>query len=190
MPKDPVFFESPAAFRAWLKKHHRTERELFVGYLKVHVVRAGRPSITYQESVKEALCFGWIDGLKGAIDGESYTIRFTPRLATSKWSAVNIRLIGELEAAGKMTDAGRAVFHGRKNPHLPGYTSQKRVGKLDRRRAAAFRKHKAAWKFFQAQPPGYRKTAMWWVMQAKKEETRDRRLEKLIRVSGEGRRVV
>ncbi len=186
MDRKPTFFSTPVAFRAWLQKNHRKAAELLVGYYRKD---SGKPSITWPESVAEALCFGWIDGVRGKHSDEAYTIRFTPRRTTSRWSAINIRLIGELEAAGKMTDAGRAIFAARRDPHLPGYSVSKREGKLDDRRLKAFKKYKNAWTFFEAQPPGYRKLMYWWVMQAKQDETRDRRLEKLIEHCVKGKRI-
>ena len=185
----PHYFETPNAWRAWLQRHHATTDELRVGFYKSHIVRTGKRSITWPESVAEALCFGWIDGIRKSLDGDRYTIRFTPRRPTSKWSAVNIRLMDELEAAGKMTDAGRAVFQARKDPESKGYKAQKKVGKLDRVRMEQFKKNKAAWAFFRAQPPGYQSKLAWWVMQAKQDETRDRRLHKLIAISAEHRRL-
>ncbi len=183
----PLFFKTPAAFRAWLRKNHAKASELQVGYFKKD---SGKPSITWPESVAEALCFGWIDGIRRSLDGDRYTIRFTPRRPKSIWSAVNIRLIGELEAAGKMTDAGRAAFRTRPEPDSAGYKAQKKVGKLDRDRLAQFKKHRPAWAYFRVQPPSYRSKVVWWVMQAKQEETRNRRLEKLIDVSAECRRLM
>jgi uncharacterized protein YdeI (YjbR/CyaY-like superfamily) len=161
MATQPLFFETPAAFRAWLKEHHRTETELHVGFVKKHT---GKPSLTWPESVAQALCFGWIDGIRRRLDDERYVIRFTPRRPGSNWSSVNIRLVQQLEAAGRMTT-------------------------LDEARIKAFRKHKTAWRFFETQPPGYRRMAAWWVMQAKQEETRNRRLRKLIEISSAGERL-
>jgi uncharacterized protein YdeI (YjbR/CyaY-like superfamily) len=175
--------------RAWLRKHHTTAKDLLVGYYKVHTVRAGKKSLTWPESVAEALCFGWIDGIRRSLDEDRYTIRFTPRRPGSKWSAVNVRLMGELEAAGKMTDAGRAVFQSRRNPGSKGYKAQKKVGKLDPARLKRFRTHRTAWRFYVAQPIGYQKRLAWWVMQAKQDDTRDRRLSRLIEVSARQRRL-
>lgn len=182
----PRFFKAPAAFRAWLKKHHKTKDELLVGYYKKHT---GKPSMTWPESVAEALCFGWIDGIRRRVDDEAYTIRFTPRRKGSVWSAVNVKLMAELEAAGKMTAAGRAIFKARPDPDHPGYSYETRDSELDAGRLRAFKKHKAAWKFYSSQAPSYQRTACHWVMSAKREETRDRRLAKLIEASEAGRRV-
>ena len=184
------FFETPEALRAWLEANHRDARELLVGYHKRHAVRDDVKSITWAESVAEALCFGWIDGARRTLDANRYTIRFTPRRPGSKWSAVNVRLIAELEAANRMTDAGRAVFEARKDRDAPGYKAQKRVGTLDDARLREFQRHHSAWAFFETQPPGYQKAAAWWVMFPKREETRDRRLAKLIEQSAAGKRVL
>lgn len=189
MSSEPQFFETPAAFRAWLKKHHATAGELIVGFHKVHAVRAGKASITWPESVAEVLCFGWIDGVRKSLDENTYTIRFTPRRATSKWSAVNVRLMAELEAAGKMTDAGRAVFAKRRDAGSSGYKAQKKDGTLDAARLKEFKKHATAWEYYSSQPPGYQRMAAWWVMHAKREETRDQRLRKLIESSESGKRL-
>lgn len=182
----PRFFKSPAAFRLWLTKNHKTADELIVGFRKKHT---GRPSMTWPESVAEALCFGWIDGIRRRVDDESYTIRFTPRRKGSVWSAVNVKMTAELEAAGKMTAAGRAIFAARPDPAHPGYSYEARDGELNARRLREFRKNKAAWKFFTSQAPSYQRTARHWVMSAKREETRDRRLAKLIETSAAGHRI-
>jgi uncharacterized protein YdeI (YjbR/CyaY-like superfamily) len=182
-----TFFKSPSDFRAWLEKNHATAKELLVGY---HRKSTGKPTITWPESVAEALCFGWIDGIRRRIDDESYTIRFTPRRAGSSWSAVNIRMIEDLEAAGRMTAAGRASFDRRTNAQSRGYSYERRDATFDAARLKAFRKNTAAWAFFDAQPPGYRQTITWWVMSAKQEDTRDRRLAKLVVSSAAGKRLI
>lgn len=187
---DVRFFESAAAFRAWLTKHHKTATVCRVGYVrKAHAAKTGRATLTWAESVREALCFGWIDGVRHTLDDASYSVRFTPRRPTSRWSAVNIRLVAELEAAGRMKPAGRAAFDARPDKSSGGYTAQRKDAALDRGRLAAFKRHKGAWAFFEAQPPGYRRTMAWWVMQAKQEATRDKRLRRLIDESAAGRRV-
>ena len=183
----PTFFASPSELRQWFVKHHATAQELLVGY---HRKVSGRPTITWPESVAEALCFGWIDGIRRRIDDERYTIRFTPRRRGSSWSAMNIRMVQELEAAGRMMPAGRAAFESRKSADPAGYSYERRgEAVFDERRLKRFKKNKAAWAFFEAQPPGYRKTITWWVMSAKQEDTRDRRLAKLIASSAAGKRV-
>jgi uncharacterized protein YdeI (YjbR/CyaY-like superfamily) len=186
----PHFFATPAAMRKWLETNHRSASELYVGYTKRHAVGDTTPSITWPESIAEALCFGWIDGVRRTLDEDHYTVRFTPRRRGSKWSAVNIRTVAELEAAGKMTDSGCAVFHARKDSGSPGYQAQKKAGTLDETRLREFKKNEPAWLFFESQPPGYQKAATWWVMEAKREETRDRRLAKLIEFSSAGRRLL
>jgi uncharacterized protein YdeI (YjbR/CyaY-like superfamily) len=195
-PKDAMkespkhhFFATPDAMRLWLEANHRTATELYVGYTKRHAVGVTTPSITWPESIAEALCFGWIDGVRRTLNEDHYSVRFTPRRPGSKWSALNIRTVAELEAAGKMTDSGRAVFHARKDSGSPGYQAQKKVGALDENRLREFNRNESAWTFFAAQPPGYQKAATWWVMEAKREETRDRRLAKLIEFSSAGKRV-
>jgi uncharacterized protein YdeI (YjbR/CyaY-like superfamily) len=192
MAPDPIFFKTPAEMRTWLKKNHASAPELHVGYIKRHAIGKNgnsATSITWQESVAEALCFGWIDGIRRSLDEHRYVIRFTPRRTGSRWSAVNVRLVAELEAAGRMTDAGRAAFAARKDPASPGYKTGGRVGRLDRARLAEFKKNEKAWEFFQAQPPGYRNLLLWWVMDAKKDETRDKRLATLVSTSAAGKRL-
>jgi len=173
-------------WRAWLQEHHETKQELWLVFYKKST---GKVSLTYENAIQEALCFGWIDGIRRRVDDEAYTIRFTPRRKGSVWSAVNVKLMAELEAAGKMTAAGRAIFMARPDPDHPGYSYETRDSELDAGRLRAFKKHKAAWKFYSSQAPSYQRTACHWVMSAKREETRDRRLAKLIEASEAGRRV-
>ncbi|MBA3650511.1 MAG: YdeI/OmpD-associated family protein [Chthoniobacterales bacterium] len=182
----PIFFAKPAGFRRWLRQHHATATELGVGFYKK---RTGKPSITWPESVDEALCVGWIDGNRKGIDEESYQIRFTPRRRGSIWSAVNIRRIEVLTNEKRMQPAGQAAFAARMENKSGIYAYEQRTEELAEPYAGRFRKNKAAWKFFQAQPPSYRKTIGWWVTSAKQEETRRKRLETLIAASGEGRRL-
>ena len=183
----PTFFETPVEFRAWLAAHHQTARELWVGFYKKG---SGRPGITWPESVDEALCFGWIDGVRKSIDEASYMIRFTPRAARSTWSAVNIRRVAELTAQGRMELAGLQAFEKRteSKSRIYAYEQGKEAG-LDEASEREFCRHPKAWKFFQAQPPWYRRTASWWVMSAKKDETRQKRLATLI-ADSEGRRSI
>ena len=176
----PTFFKNPAAFRAWLQKHHRTKTELWVGYWKKGT---GRPSMTWQESVDEALCFGWIDGIRRSVDAESYMNRFTPRRKGSVWSAVNERRAAELIKSGRMRAAGKKAFEARDPAKTVVYQFE-----LDPALTAAFKANRAAWEFFQAQPPGYRRRLIWWVMSAKQHQTRVRRLEELIAMCASGRR--
>ncbi len=181
-----VYFESPAAFRRWLKANYKRSRELLVGFHKAHRARSGVPTLTWPQSVAEALCFGWIDGKLKSVDADRYTIRFTPRRKGSKWSAVNVRMMAMLEASGRMTAAGRAAFESR--PHktgalAKGYTTPQRKGVLDSQSLRAFEEDPDAWAFFDSQPSGYKGATAWWVMQAKKAETKQRRLAKLIAAS-------
>jgi len=182
----PTFFPTPADFRRWLEKHHTTEKELLVGFYKTS---SGKPSITWPESVDQALCFGWIDGLRKRVDDESYTIRFTPRKPTSTWSAVNIKRVQELTQLGLMTPAGLKAFEARKENKSGIYAYEQRTAALPPEYEKTLRKNKAAWTFFQAQPASYRKTAMWWIVSAKQEATRLKRLEQLIAHSAQGQTV-
>lgn len=180
------FFPSPSEFREWLEEHHETAEELQVGYRKKG---SGLPSMTWPESVAEALCFGWIDGIRKRVDELSYTIRFTPRRPGSIWSAVNIKLAQELIEQGRMRPEGLRAFQARKENKSGIYAYEQRSGTLDKPYEDKLKRNKAAWDFFQAQPPSYRKVAVWWVVSAKKEETRLKRLEKLIEESAQGRRI-
>jgi uncharacterized protein YdeI (YjbR/CyaY-like superfamily) len=181
----PTFFATPDDFRAWLQAHHETETELLVGF---HKKGSGRPSITWPESVDQALCFGWIDGVRRRIDDASYSIRFTPRKARSTWSAVNVKRVGELTAEGLMRPPGLAAFERRSDDKTAIYAYEQRTAAtLDPEQERRFKADKQAWAWFQAQPPSYRRTATHWVVSAKKHETRQRRLERLIEDSGAGR---
>jgi uncharacterized protein YdeI (YjbR/CyaY-like superfamily) len=182
----PVYFESPAAFRKWLTAHHATEKELLVGF---HRKGSGTPSITWPESVDQALCFGWIDGVRKRVDETRYTIRFTPRRKRSIWSAINIARVGVLKAEGLMHEAGLAAFAARDDARSAIYAYENRPKTLAPVYEKELRRDKVAWAFFAAQPPGYRKLAAWWIMSAKKEETRQKRLAKLIADSAAGKRI-
>jgi uncharacterized protein YdeI (YjbR/CyaY-like superfamily) len=184
---EPRFFASPDDFRAWLETNHATESEVLVGFYKKHT---GRRSMTWTDSVREALCFGWIDGLTRRIDDDSYCIRFTPRKPRSNWSAVNVRHVEELLRAGRMRPAGIAAFEARAPEKTDVYTYENRhAAKLGPKQEQRFRTNERAWKFFQAQPPGYRQMTIFWVVSAKREETRARRLATLIDDSAHGRRI-
>ena len=178
----PTYFPSPAAFRAWLAKHHGTATELLVGY---HKVSTGVPSMTWTESVREALCFGWIDGIRRRVDESRYTIRFTPRKKGSIWSAVNVQHVQELIAAGRMQPAGLRAFEARTNAKSGVYSFEQDTAELPAPFIAAFSKRKQAWAWFSASAPSYRKAAIWWVVSAKREETRERRLQQLMQCSAE-----
>jgi uncharacterized protein YdeI (YjbR/CyaY-like superfamily) len=181
------FFATPAAFRRWLEANHASHDELLVGF---HKKGSGKRSITWPEAVDEALCFGWIDGVRKSIDEDSYTIRFTPRNERSTWSAVNIAHAAELLEKGRMRPAGIRAFERRSENRSQIYAYEQRdEAVLDRAAEREFRANEAAWTFFQAQPPWYRRTAIYWVMTAKKEDTRRRRLDTLIDDSAHGRRI-
>jgi uncharacterized protein YdeI (YjbR/CyaY-like superfamily) len=179
-------FKTPAEFRAWLEKHHTTKRELWVGYYKKHT---GRPSITWPQSVDEALCFGWIDGVRRPVDEHSYAIRFTPRKPTSNWSAINLRRVKALVKSGQMRPAGLAAYKARRDKTSTGYSIASLPVDLDPVYAKLLRKNPAAWKFFQAQPPGYRKMVNHWVTNAKQESTRLSRLETVMLHSAREERI-
>jgi uncharacterized protein YdeI (YjbR/CyaY-like superfamily) len=184
---EPTTFERPQDFRAWLEQHHDTEPELWVGY---HKKGTGKPSMTWPESVDEALCFGWIDGIRKRIDAERYMIRFTPRRARSIWSAVNIGRVAALTEEGRMRPAGAAAFAARREDRSGIYSYEQRErAKLDPAFEKRFRTKKRAWASFEAMPASYRQAAIRWVMTAKKEETRERRLATLMEASAAGRRV-
>jgi uncharacterized protein YdeI (YjbR/CyaY-like superfamily) len=183
---DVTHFETPEALRAWLEAHHDTAAELWVGFYKK---ATGRPSITYPQALDEALCYGWIDGVRKSVDAESYTTRFTPRRRGSNWSAVNIRRVGELTALGRMRPPGLRAFEVRDESKTSPYSSENAPVDFDADTAEQFRAQGAAWDFFIAQPPGYRRTATWWVMSAKREDTRRKRLATLIEDSANGRRL-
>lgn len=182
----PTFFPTPAHFRRWLERHHASKPELLVGFFKRG---SGKPSISWPESVDEALCFGWIDGVRRKLDEESYTIRFTPRRKTSNWSAVNIRRVAALREEGRMQAAGLAAFELRREERSAIYAYENRPVGLDPELEARLRADRQAWAFWQAQPPWYRRTVSYWVMSGKKAPTRDKRLATLIADSAAGRRV-
>ncbi len=183
----PRFFPKPADFRAWLEAHAGAAPALLVGLWKV---TSGRPSMSWPESVDEALCFGWIDGVRQRIDDRSYQIRFTPRKPTSIWSAVNIRKFAELSAAGRMTEAGVRAYACRTAAKSKVYAyEQAAEPELAAAELRQFRADLAAWAYFAACPPGYRKTLLHWVASAKRPETRSARLGKLIAACQEGRRL-
>jgi uncharacterized protein YdeI (YjbR/CyaY-like superfamily) len=181
-----TFFPTSADFNTWLAAHHATEKELIVGYYKVG---SGKPSMTWSESVDEALCYGWIDGVRRSIDRESYCIRFTPRKKNSIWSAVNIAKITQLTAQGRMQPAGIRIWEARKEEKSAVYAYENTPVALADDYFTTFRQHPDALKFFESQPPSYRNPAIRWVMSAKAEDTRQKRLAELIADSGNGLRV-
>jgi uncharacterized protein YdeI (YjbR/CyaY-like superfamily) len=183
----PRFFSSPPDWRAWLEQHHDKHQELWVGLYKRG---SGKPSISWPEAVDGALCFGWIDGVRKSLDESSYVIRFTPRRPRSIWSAVNIKRVGQLNAMGLMRPRGVQAFEQRTGNRSRIYAyEQRKAAKLSRVYEKKFCANKKAWKFFQAQPPSYRRTSSWWVISAKKEETRLKRLARLIEDSEQGRSI-
>jgi uncharacterized protein YdeI (YjbR/CyaY-like superfamily) len=173
----PVYFATPDAFRAWLEAHHGEVTELVVGFYKRGT---GRPSLTWPESVDEALCFGWIDGVRKSVDAERYQIRFTPRKAGSIWSRINVDKVAALTALGKMRPAGLAAFAARKAHNTAIYSYEREHATFDAEQEKAFRADAKAWKWWHACAPGYRRVATHWVTSAKQEATRARRLATLI----------
>lgn len=184
---DAAFFATPDEFRAWLAEHYDSAAELWVGFRRVG---SGLPSITWPEAVDQALCYGWIDGVRKSIDDTSYRIRFTPRRTGSIWSAINVAKVAALTEQGLMTPAGLAAY-ARRRADRTGIYSFERVAPatLPEEYEATFRADAAAWAFFESQPPGYRRTAIHWVVSAKREETRLRRLGTLMVDSKAGRRL-
>lgn len=182
----PTFFATPADFRKWLEEHHETAKELLVGF---HKKDSGKPSITWPESVDQALCFGWIDGVRRRIDEEAYSIRFTPRKPRSIWSAVNIKRAQELIEEGLMKPAGLRAFEARTENRSGVYSYENRRDVLDEPYASRLRENAAAAEFFESRPASYRKAAIWWVVSAKKEETRLKRLGELIDYSAKGQTI-
>jgi len=172
-----TFFETPAAFGKWLAKNHATVTELWVGFYKKS---SGRPSITWPESVDEALCYGWIDGLRKSIDDVSYKIRFSPRKPRSIWSAVNIRRAEFLISEGRMKPDGLKAFEARQENRSGIYSYEQRPERLDEPYASILRKNKSAHAYFESRSPSYRRAVIWWIISAKREETRLKRLEQII----------
>jgi uncharacterized protein YdeI (YjbR/CyaY-like superfamily) len=180
------YFKTPAEFRRWLSAHHATDKELLVGFYKK---ASGLPGISYKEAVDEALCFGWIDGIKNRVDEVRYTHRFTPRKAGSTWSVVNTKRAGELIAMKRMAKPGLEVFAQRDPKKTQLYSFENRPKSFAPALERAFRKQAKAWTFFRAQPPGYQRLLTFYVMSAKQQETRERRLAVLIKSSAEGKRI-
>ena len=183
----PRFFASPAAFRSWLTANHGRRDELLVGFRKVGT---GRRSITWSEAVDEALCFGWVDGVRRRIDDASYTVRFTPRRAGSTWSAVNIAKMAQLERDGRLTAAGHAAFAARTERRSRTYSYERATAAtLGKELEAQLRADAASWSFHCAQPPSYQRRVVHWIMAAAGEATRARRLQQLMAAYGKGRRL-
>jgi len=182
----PTFFKDQHDFRKWLAKNHKTASEIVVGYYKVG---SGKANMSWSESVDQAICFGWIDGIRKSIDDVSYCIRFTPRKPTSNWSAVNIRKVEKLIAAGLMQPAGLAAYEKRREDKSRVYSFENRPKKLPAAMEKLFKANKAAWGFFSTQPPGYRKMVFHWILDAKREATQLSRLEKTIAACAKGERL-
>jgi uncharacterized protein YdeI (YjbR/CyaY-like superfamily) len=182
----PTFFKTPKDFRAWLAKHHESEKELLVGFYKVE---SGKPSITWPQSVDEALSFGWIDGVRRRVDDEAYSIRFTPRTPESIWSAVNIKRMGELIAEGRVAPSGMRAFERRDEKRSELYSYERKTAAFDAATLARFQREKKAWQWFTTQAPWYQRVAAHWVTSAKRPETREKRLGTLIACSKKGERI-
>ncbi|WP_088319629.1 YdeI family protein [Kineosporia sp. R_H_3] len=186
-PGEPRFFATPAAWRGWLAEHAATASELLVGF---HKKGTETPSLTWPQSVEEALCFGWIDGVRRSLGPDAYSIRFTPRRPGSHWSRVNVDLVERLESEGRMTDAGRAAFAARTEERTAKASYEQREhAVLEPEHEALFRADAAAWDWFGAAPAGYRRLATYWVVSAKRPATRLRRLMTLVECSREGRKI-
>jgi uncharacterized protein YdeI (YjbR/CyaY-like superfamily) len=182
-----LFFATPEEFGAWLEEHHESETELLVGFYKKG---SGKPSITWPESVEQALRFGWIDGIRRSLGEESYTIRFTPRKPSSNWSKVNVATVERLKAEGSMAPAGLRAYEARREDRTGLYSFERRqAAELPPDFERRFQASRKAWEWFSSRPPGYRRTATHWVVSAKRDDTRRRRLETLIDCSAEGRKI-
>jgi len=182
----PRFFSSPEKFREWLERNHDSTSELLLGFYKKS---SGKKSVTYAEALDEALCYGWIDGVRKNLDETSYTIRFTPRKARSIWSLVNVRHVERLTKEGRMRPAGIEAY-ARRDPKRTGiYAFENRPREFSPEFEKAFRKNKTAWRFFEKQPPGYKRVIVFWVMEAKKEETRLKRFKQLVNLCEQGLRL-
>lgn len=183
-PVAPQFFATSAQFRAWFEKHHATETELYVGFYKT---ASGRPSITWPQSVDEALCFGWIDGVRKSLGADSYMIRFTPRRTKkSIWSRVNLQRIEELISEGRVAPAGQHAYQSRDPTAANKYSFERDTVEFTSEQQALFKGNRKAWTFWNGRTPTYRKQATWWVISAKQEVTRQRRLETLMADSANG----
>ena len=182
----PTYFPTQQDFRNWLEKNYDKETELLVGFYKVD---SGKPSLSWSQSVDQALCFGWIDGIRKSVDSESYCIRFTPRKPRSTWSAINIRKVEEMNKLGLMLPAGLAAFGKRNEQKYAIYSYENRPEKLTTEYESVFKSHPKAWAFFQSQPPSYQRTAIYWMISAKQEPTRQKRLNELIADSENGLKV-
>jgi uncharacterized protein YdeI (YjbR/CyaY-like superfamily) len=181
-----IFFASPLEFRGWLDKNHHKNQELWVGYYKK---ATGKPSMSWPESVDQALCYGWIDGIRKSIDEYSYTIRFTPRNPKSIWSAINLKRVSELTNLGLMQPSGIDVFNKRDEKKAQLYSFERDNVSLEAHFEKKFKENEKAWNFFQSQVLSYKKPAIWWINSAKQEATRLKRLEILIKDSEAGQKI-
>jgi uncharacterized protein YdeI (YjbR/CyaY-like superfamily) len=182
----PAHFKTPAAFRAWLRKHHNTASALVLRISKTHAADRG---VTYAQALDEALCYGWIDGVRRRLDAESFSVRFSPRKPRSIWSRVNVRHVERLLQAKRMTKAGLAVFEAREKERTGIYSFEQRPTELTSAYCQRFQATKPAWTYFQHEAPWYRRTSSYWVLSAKREDTRLRRLETLINCSAASLRI-
>jgi uncharacterized protein YdeI (YjbR/CyaY-like superfamily) len=182
----PRFFTNALEFRRWLRGHHATASELVVGFFKKH---KGSASMRYPEAVDEALAVGWIDGVRRRIDDDRYSTRFSPRRPRSRWSRINVRRVQELQAQGRMTPRGLAVFRDRNMTSDP-YSYETRPRQFPEGLRRMFQKHEAAWEFFASQPPGYRRTCIWWVISARQRATQEKRLARVIACSARRKRLL
>ena len=182
----PTFFKTPGDLRRWLERNHASATELWIGMYKK---ASGKGGVTYREALDEALCFGWIDGVRKRLDEKAFVQRFTPRRPNSYWSAVNITRAEELTEAGRMHAGGLSAFERRDRDKAGKYSFERQNAKLDQGMEKRFRANPRAWAFFESQPAGYRRLIAHWVTSAKREETRQRRLETLIKESSARRRV-
>jgi len=183
---NPRFFKTPSDLRAWFTAHHDSATEQWIGF---HKKDSGKPSITWPESVDEALCFGWIDGLRKRVDETSYMIRFTPRRPRSIWSAVNIKRANELIEQNLMQPAGLKAFAAREENRSGIYSYEQRTVDLPNPYAKRMKQNQAAWRFFKTQSDYYRKSMNWWILSAKREETRLKRLDRLIERSAQQQQI-
>lgn len=183
----PIFFTNQASFRRWLEENHKKEAELLVGFYKKD---SGKPNMTWSQSVDEALCFGWIDGVRRSIDKDSYCIRFTPRRPSSSWSTININKVKELIRQGLMQPAGFEIFKQRKEEKSRLASYESKAKQLDRNLLTKFKANKIAWEFFSKQAPSYQKTIIHWIMTAKQEKTKISRLDKMIQESEKQNRLM
>jgi uncharacterized protein YdeI (YjbR/CyaY-like superfamily) len=182
----PIFFRDTTDFRKWLEENHQKEKEVLVGYYKV---ATGKPSMNWSDSVDEALCYGWIDGIRRSVDAESYCNRFTPRNPKSNWSAINIKKVEDLIQQGRMKPAGLAAYEKRTKARSEVYSYENKPEQFPPEMEARFRENTVAWEFFSNQSTSYKRTVMYYVMDAKQEATRFSRLDKLIKACMEGKRM-